>query len=639
MTDHTPHSGGTGDDEVEYHDAELGARLNAEGAPEHRPDFWANLQTELNAEAAMRNGSFPATGPTALADNPDVPPGNPDVSSDNPDVSSDNTVQMPVQAEADQTSVLYGEPTSERATNVASLAEHRSRSGAALWLSAAAALLVIGVGAAVLLNRDNSGDFIEADVADSSEVDGEAESTDQNVSPDDTAEPDDTSAPDDTDDSAQDDVPAAEDDLPLLPADYFGPSTTTTIGDGRFVGFSPDESAVLLLLDTTTGQTGCEGAPLLELFSQDLATGVRVPALPAGMTVETGGLQMLLADQSGAAGTVYLADFCDGFRSTVWEATMAANGDVSDLVELNVEEGSPADPFAEQPSDPRAAGAVAVSPDGSFAVYNEPGWLVQRLDGSAEQWNAPPEVQATGAVWDPTSQVLFLSSTNVVWIWNFRTDERAPLAADSSWLTALNRSGTQLVRNPFDEVGFGAAITITTFGDEAVPAQAQATPVPEPTCSGAVDLAVLDQDTLAAAGLPNAVAQTVAEIDVAAAACDWDRLGELLGPAFTASFGGGDAIELWQQSEQANGVMDDLRAILHQPFAAQSNGADDAYVWPAVFTAESCQSFTDADRQSLAELGYSDDDIAADCDFADGYVGYRTAIDASGQWMFFVAGD
>ena len=611
MTDHTPHSGGTGDDDAEYHDAELGARLNAEAAPQHRPDFWANLQTELNAEAAQRNGAVPAG----------------------------NTVQMSVPAEADQTSVLYGEPTSDHAGNVTSLSERRSRSRAALWLSAAAALLVIGIGAAALLNRDSGGDFIETDVADSSDVDGEGELPDQSVSPDDTADADDTSAPDDIDGSTQDDVPADVEDRPLPPADYFGPSTTTTIGDGRFVGFSPDESAVLLLVDTTTGQTGCEGAPLLELFSQDLATGVRTSALPAGMTVETGGLQMLLADQSGAAGTVYLEDFCDGFRSTVWEATMAANGVVSDLVVLDVEQASSADPFALQLSDLSPAGAVAESPDGSFAVYDEPGWQVQGLDGSPEGWTAPPEIQATGAVWDPTSQVLFLTSSKTVWIWNFRTGELATLTTDSSSLTELNRSGTQLVRNVFDEVGFGSTITITTFGDEPVPAQAQATPATVSRCSGAIDLAVLDQDALIAAGLPDAVAQTAAQIDAAAAVCDWDRLGELLGPDFSASFGGGEAIDLWQQSEQVDGVMDDLRAILHQPFATQPNDADDSYVWPAVFAAENCQAFTDADLQSFAELGYSDEDIASDCGFADGYVGYRTAISASGQWTFFIAGD
>jgi hypothetical protein len=165
---------------------------------------------------------------------------------------------------------------------------------------------------------------------------------------------------------------------------------------------------------------------------------------------------------------------------------------------------------------------------------------------------------------------------------------------------------------------------------------ADTTPEGEGACSmSGVRLTLPDQD------LPPPVADVRKRVFDAAAVCDYDTLEQIAnekGQGFTFSYGSGmDASEYWRDLEE-NGVempkpMRALATILTQPFSRNESGS---YAWPTAYS----ENPTEEAWRDLVYSGlYSAEVVDRMRDQNTGYLGYRTAITADGDWQFFVAGD
>jgi hypothetical protein len=159
---------------------------------------------------------------------------------------------------------------------------------------------------------------------------------------------------------------------------------------------------------------------------------------------------------------------------------------------------------------------------------------------------------------------------------------------------------------------------------------------PEVKCSTAgLRLTLPDQD------LPPAVADVRKRIFGAAVACDYDTLEQIAlekGEGFTFSYGGGDsAADYWRMLEESSTAepkpMRTLATILTMPYTRNESGS---YAWPTAYN----ETPADADWQALVVAGlYAQEQIDSMKASGTGYLGYRTAITADGDWQFFVAGD
>mgnify|MGYP000259333172 CR=1 FL=1 len=163
-----------------------------------------------------------------------------------------------------------------------------------------------------------------------------------------------------------------------------------------------------------------------------------------------------------------------------------------------------------------------------------------------------------------------------------------------------------------------------------------ATTEPEAGCS-AVELHVILSDQ----GLPEAVAEVRQRIFDAALACDYDtleRIAEEKGEGFTFSYGSEtDASEHWrsaeERSEETPKPMRALATILTMPFSRNESGS---YAWPTAYS----ERPTEAAWEALVVSGlYTREQVELMQAQNTGYLGYRTAITADGDWQFFVAGD
>jgi hypothetical protein len=176
-------------------------------------------------------------------------------------------------------------------------------------------------------------------------------------------------------------------------------------------------------------------------------------------------------------------------------------------------------------------------------------------------------------------------------------------------------------------------VTETVTETETVPAE------PKARCSTA-HLRV----TLPAQELPAKVAEVRERVFEAAAVCDYHTLEQIAleqGEGFTfsygsSSFGGGpDASDYWRKVEEESieqpKPMEALVTILTLPYTRNEAGS---YAWPTVYDENPTE---EAWRALVASGLYSQDEV----DFmrTPGYLGYRTAITADGDWQFFVAGD
>ncbi len=116
--------------------------------------------------------------------------------------------------------------------------------------------------------------------------------------------------------------------------------------------------------------------------------------------------------------------------------------------------------------------------------------------------------------------------------------------------------------------------------------------------------------------------------------CDWNALEALIPiSGFSASFGGGEAPDLWRTAEAYGETpLDALHTTLGLEIGVDTNEA----VWPKAFR-QDWSDVSEASKEQLRQAGYTAEDFAA---FAEiGFAGYRTAIDTNGNWTFFIAGD
>ena len=186
--------------------------------------------------------------------------------------------------------------------------------------------------------------------------------------------------------------------------------------------------------------------------------------------------------------------------------------------------------------------------------------------------------------------------------------------------------------NDTDEAAGQPPVTVTetTTVTETAPAETE----PEVRCSTAgLRLTLPEQD------LPPEVADVRERVFGAAVACDYDTLEQVAleqGEGFTFSYGTEtDASGHWRMLEES-GTEDPMRilaTILTLPYTRNETGS---YAWPTAYQ----ESPTEADWQALVDAGIStQEQVDLMQEQATGYLGYRTAITADGDWQFFVAGD
>jgi hypothetical protein len=187
-----------------------------------------------------------------------------------------------------------------------------------------------------------------------------------------------------------------------------------------------------------------------------------------------------------------------------------------------------------------------------------------------------------------------------------------------------------------EEAGSTAPVTVTetvtTTDTVTEPAE------PEVECSTAgLRLTLPEQE------LPPAVSDVRRRVFEAAVACDYETLEEIAleqGEGFTFSYGGEtSAAEYWREREEAGDAepgpkpMLTLATILTMPYTRNESGS---YAWPTAYQ----ESPSDADWQAIVDAGlYTQEQVEQMKAGGTGYLGYRTAITADGDWQFFVAGD
>ena len=165
---------------------------------------------------------------------------------------------------------------------------------------------------------------------------------------------------------------------------------------------------------------------------------------------------------------------------------------------------------------------------------------------------------------------------------------------------------------------------------------ADTTPPGEGACStSGLRLTLPEQD------LPPAVADVRTRVFDAAIACDYDTLEQIAleqGEGFTFSYGAAtDASDHWRDLEENSAEqpkpMRALAAILTMPFTRNESGS---YAWPTAYS----ENPTDEAWRDLVYSGlYTAEVVDQMKTQGTGYLGYRTAITADGDWQFFVAGD
>jgi hypothetical protein len=179
--------------------------------------------------------------------------------------------------------------------------------------------------------------------------------------------------------------------------------------------------------------------------------------------------------------------------------------------------------------------------------------------------------------------------------------------------------------------------TVTTTATATVTEPAEPTE-PEVECSTAgLRLTLPEQE------LPAAVAEVRERVFAAAVACDYETLEAIAlerGEGFTFSYGGTEsAADFWREREEAGDAEPDpkpmraLTAILSLPYTRNESGS---YAWPSAYQ----ESPADADWRTIVDAGlYTEEQVEQMKAGGTGYLGYRTAITADGDWQFFVAGD
>ncbi|MGH9002173.1 MAG: hypothetical protein ACRDYV_03505 [Acidimicrobiia bacterium] len=139
--------------------------------------------------------------------------------------------------------------------------------------------------------------------------------------------------------------------------------------------------------------------------------------------------------------------------------------------------------------------------------------------------------------------------------------------------------------------------------------------------------------------VPEPVVAKRKAVAAAAAACNYAELDRLAAPGFKSGFGEepGSPSVFWRQAEASGEEpMRFLVGMLQRPVTLLRDAAPPSYVWPSAFTYE-WDKVPDADREALRPL-YDDEDFEGFADLG-AYIGWRTTIDESGAWDYYVAGD
>lgn len=184
-----------------------------------------------------------------------------------------------------------------------------------------------------------------------------------------------------------------------------------------------------------------------------------------------------------------------------------------------------------------------------------------------------------------------------------------------------------------DEAAAPQPVTVTVTETTTTAASPTTTAEPEATCSTSTLRTTLPEQEL-----PAAVSSVRQRIFGAAVACDYDTLEEIAleqGEGFTFSYGGEtSAADFWRGLEESGETpLLDLVRIISIPHSRNETGS---YAWPSAYD----ETPTDEDWQALIDSGLHTqvevDEMKAQ---NTGYLGWRTAITAEGDWQFFVRGD
>jgi hypothetical protein len=182
-----------------------------------------------------------------------------------------------------------------------------------------------------------------------------------------------------------------------------------------------------------------------------------------------------------------------------------------------------------------------------------------------------------------------------------------------------------------DEAAAPQPVTVTVTETESLPP----TPTTEPEASCSTSTV---RTTLPEQELPGAVASVRQRIFDAAVACDYETLQQIAleqGEGFTFSYGAEtSAAKFWRGLEESGETpLLDLVRILSIPHTRNETGS---YAWPSAYD----ETPTDEDWKALVDAGlYAQAEVDEMKAQNTGYLGWRTAITAEGDWQFFVAGD
>lgn len=184
-----------------------------------------------------------------------------------------------------------------------------------------------------------------------------------------------------------------------------------------------------------------------------------------------------------------------------------------------------------------------------------------------------------------------------------------------------------------EEAAGPATVTVT---ETVVETETVEEEEPQARCSATGAVTTLPEQEL-----PEAVAEVRQRIFDAATACDYDTLEQIAleqGEGFTFSYGGStDASDYWGDIEETGAEqplpMRALATILTMPYTRNEAGS---YAWPTAYS----ENPTEEAWEALVVSGlYTQEEVDAMRSGGTGYLGYRTAITADGDWQFFVAGD
>lgn len=253
----------------------------------------------------------------------------------------------------------------------------------------------------------------------------------------------------------------------------------------------------------------------------------------------------------------------------------------------------------------------------------------------------PGDDRTSGATEASTDETLVSQSTVEVPLYREEngvvTQSEATLAADQ-YVFDRGEFGERIARVfTFDDRTIVAEVTIDDAGLVASDTvsvlegiRLQEGPIAAVTACSSSGLPALDAPSV----LNDAQRARFDGIVEALITCDWALLEAQMDPGgFMASFGGGDAIEMWQNDERYASPI--LRAV-YDHLAFPVGGNDEGATWPQGW--DNPDGFDDTTIEALLASAYYDETSLEIWDETT-YLGFRTGISEDGTWSYFIAGD